>query len=108
LCKHFLHTLPLILVIAYQRQGTCDIIHVDGAHHAPYHAADLANMRRLANPAGNLFLADDCVSSFPAVLKACNKMKAGGSLVEHSVELPRGWNFRGKQKGWCIGEYSKA
>jgi len=87
-------------------KGECDIIHIDGAHHDHFPRVDMANMARLANPAGHLLLIDDCVSSFPAVLHAWEDLAARGQVVQYAQELPDGWSFRGAQKGWCIGAYA--
>lgn len=96
----------MILVRTALEQGTCDVIHIDGAHHAHFPAVDMRNMARLANPAGHLLFIDDCVRSFPAVLNAWNELKSAGKVVEYSAEQPEGWSFRGREKGWCIGAYA--
>ena len=95
-------TVPL-----FKREHFCDIIHVDGAHHAHYPTKDYENMYRLASEK-NILLIDDCTDSWPAVLKGVDNM-VSLSLVSKRPEqfVTKGWVHRGSKKGWCIGSYDK-
>ncbi|CAC5419927.1 unnamed protein product [Mytilus coruscus] len=57
-----------------QFKGTCDLIHIDGAHHAHFPQTDMKNMARVASE-NNLLLMDDCSKSWPAVLKGVDYLK---------------------------------
>ena len=84
----------------------CDIIHVDGAHHAHYPKTDYINMQRHAS-ANNLLLIDDCTDSWKAVMEGVNYATVKHIFKEKPKKfVPKGWTHRGKKKGWCIGSYS--
>lgn len=86
--------------------GKCDIIHVDGAHHAHFPKTDIINMKQLA-ASSNLLLIDDCTSSWQAVLDGVNFGFSQGLFIERpKQEIALGWKHRGSQKGWCIASYA--
>ncbi|CAG2225211.1 unnamed protein product [Mytilus edulis] len=87
-----------------QFKGTCDLIHIDGAHHAHFPQTDMKNMARVASE-NNLLLMDDCSKSWPAVLKGVDYLKKNDLLHDIKMNVPEGWIYRGAQKGWCIGSY---
>tara|TARA_B110000090_G_scaffold7060_3_gene7369 strand:- start:28195 stop:32406 length:4212 start_codon:yes stop_codon:yes gene_type:complete len=94
-------------VPSYNIIKTCDIIHVDGAHHAHYPKTDYANMHKLASEK-NILLIDDCTESWPAVMNGVSYITSKGLVTKrpeshHAI----GWTHRGKKKGWCIGSYKK-
>ena len=94
-------------VASFERENFCDIIHVDGAHHAHYPTKDYENMYRLANKK-NILLIDDCTNSWPAVLKGVDHMVSKGLVSKRPKQfIVKGWVHRGYQKGWCIGSYDK-
>ena len=85
----------------------CDIIHVDGAHHAHYPKTDYINMQRHAS-VNNLLLIDDCTDSWKAVMEGVNYATEKHIFKEKPKQfIPKSWSHRGKKKGWCIGEYNK-
>ncbi|CAC5416571.1 EXT2 [Mytilus coruscus] len=88
-----------------QFEGQCDIIHIDGAHHADFPETDMRNMARVAS-VNNLLLVDDCSKSWPAVLKGVEYLKTNDLLNNIQMHVPEGWIYRGAQKGWCIGSYN--
>lgn len=90
-----------------QYQGTCDVIHIDGAHHANFPLLDMKNMARLASK-DNLLLMDDCSKSWPAVLKGVDYLKKNGLVSYLDMIVAENWVFRGAVKGWCIGSYKKS
>ncbi|CAC5416562.1 EXT2 [Mytilus coruscus] len=87
-----------------QFQGKCDIIHIDGAHHAHFPQMDMKNMARVAS-VNNLLLIDDCSKSWPAVLKGVEYLKTNDLLDNLNMHVPEGWIYRGAKKGWCVGSY---
>ncbi|VDI14797.1 Hypothetical predicted protein [Mytilus galloprovincialis] len=87
-----------------QFAGKCDLIHVDGAHHAHFPKTDMKNMARVAS-VNNLLLLDDCSKSWPAVLKGVDYLKNNDLVHDIEMHVPEGWIYRGAQKGWCIGSY---
>ncbi|CAC5416554.1 unnamed protein product [Mytilus coruscus] len=88
-----------------QFQGKCDIIHIDGEHHAHFPETDMKYMARVAS-VNNLLLVDDCSKSWPSVLKAGRLKKKNDLLNNIKMHVPEGWIYRGAQKGWCIGSYN--
>lgn len=83
----------------------CDVISVDGAHHAHFPDVDLSNFKYLANYP-NVVLIDDYHSKdWPAVYKGvANRMKEGSMKLRHVSASSI--IFREKQKQWAIGEYT--
>lgn len=94
-----------ITVPAFKDKYMCDILHVDGAHHAHYPQADLTNMQQLASPE-NLLFADDCCTSWPAVYKAWESGMKQGYIKEYGRHTTNHM-FRRTYKGWCVGFYEK-
>ena len=94
-------TVPLYNIVK-----TCDIIHVDGAHHAHFPKTDYINMQRLASK-NNLLLIDDCTPSWPAVMNGVNYCTKKQIFTKRPKQIvPENWSHRGKLKGWCIGSYN--
>ena len=84
----------------------CDIIHIDGAHHAHYPKTDYINMQKHAS-ANNLLLIDDCTDSWKAVMEGVKFATDNNIFQERPKQfIPKAWSHRGKKKGWCIGSYS--
>ena len=86
--------------------GSCDLIHIDGAHHAKFPQTDMKNMFRVAS-ANNLLLIDDCTKSWPAVLEGVKYLESNNLVFGIKKFIAEGWSHRGAQKGWCIGRYKK-
>jgi len=94
-------------VPSFEKENFCDVIHVDGAHHAHYPTTDYKNMYRLASE-NNILLIDDCTDSWPAVLKGVDHMVSLGLVATRPEQfVTKEWVHRGSKKGWCIGMYDK-
>ncbi|KAJ3334981.1 hypothetical protein HDU93_006898 [Gonapodya sp. JEL0774] len=81
----------------------CDLIHVDGGHSYDVALADLRNFQPLANPHRHVLLMDDLdCDAFYCVepVKAWKTAVAEGWVKERAC-----FNFHGKSRGWCVGEY---
>lgn len=87
-------------------KGECDVIHIDGAHHANFPQLDTINMMRIAS-VNNLLLIDDCTNSWPSVTKAVKHLIKNDLVYDMKQYIATGWSHRGSQKGWCIGHYKK-
>lgn len=79
---------------------SCDLISIDGAHHANYPAADMDSLRLIAS-ARNIVLIDDFSSAWPAVHDAVMSRKSFLTLRHQMQSI---W-FRGKPKQWAVAQY---
>ena len=78
-----------VLQNAQELSDKCDLIHVDGAHHADYPKTDLINMAALAAKHNLLFI-DDCTESWPAVLLGVDYITDNNMVVSKPKEYQTG------------------
>ncbi len=91
----------------------CDLISIDGAHHAAYPWNDIVSMKQLASPR-NVVLADDYLQkkdfptpdtkNFQAVVSAWDQAVQKGMIREIETRASKS-TFRGYGKGWAYGSY---
>jgi len=84
----------------------CDVISIDGAHHAHYPTIDIQNFRYIANTP-NIVLLDDTSASWPAVQKAVDVATRGDYFQTRHAYVSN-VIFRGSRKGWTVGQYDLA
>lgn len=83
----------------------CDVISVDGAHHAHFPDVDLNNFKFLANYPNVVLIDDYHKTDWPAVYTGVsNRVMEGSMKVRHVTASSI--IFRNKQKQWAIGEYT--
>lgn len=83
----------------------CDIISVDGAHHAHFPDHDLNNFKYMANYPNVVLIDDFHRKDWPAVTTGVdNRVKEGSLKIRHVAASTI--IFRQKQKQWAIGEYT--
>ena len=80
---------------------SCDLISIDGAHHAHFPKRDIFHLRLLAN-SRNVVLIDDFSSSWPAVLHGVAKAKG---FLQHRHTTSSALKFRNSFKGWMVAQY---
>lgn len=82
----------------------CDVISVDGAHHAHFPDEDLNNFKFLSNYPNVVLIDDYHKNDWPAVYNGVdNRVTEGSMKIRHVSESSI--VFRGKHKQWAIGEY---
>ncbi len=83
----------------------CDVISVDGAHHAHFPDVDLANFKYLANYPNVVLIDDYHERDWPAVHEGvANRIEEGSMKLRHVSSSSV--IFRDKQKQWAIGDYT--
>ncbi|EWM20167.1 extl3 protein, partial [Nannochloropsis gaditana] len=82
----------------------CDIISVDGAHHAEFPRNDLLNLKYVANYPNIVLIDDYHKTDWPAVYDGVASHVSEGSLKLRHVGQSS-IHFRGKKKQWAIAEY---
>lgn len=80
---------------------SCDLISIDGAHHAHFPERDIFNFRLLASPR-NIVLIDDFSSSWQAVQLGVAKAK---NFLQHRHTAYSSVKFRNSFKGWLVAQY---
>ncbi len=80
---------------------SCDLISIDGAHHAHFPERDIFNFRLLAS-SRNVVLIDDFSSSWPAVQLGVEKAK---KILQHRHTAYSSVKFLNSFKGWLVAQY---
>lgn len=87
-----------------QSNVTCDIISIDGAHHADFPSKDMANFKYLSDYPNIVLIDDYHKSDWPAVHSAVETNVLDGSLNLLHSSMSNVF-FRGKEKAWAVAQY---